>query len=340
MLNRVRKLVSPARLAAIGLVLFAAFAATLWLAPSERYIFLPDEARPLAPLVTVAGEKPSTDGGGIYLVDVVVRRASLLERIFPGLREGSTLVPASQVNPHGLSEKVRRQADLREMARSQKIAAAVALRALGYQVVARPAGVLVSTVLPDAPAAGKLQPSDVVIAVDGEPVRTPTDLRRLIRDRPAGATVRLRVRDGAKIRLVALETAADPRTGLPVIGVIVDQAAHIELPLAIRISTGDVGGSSAGLAFALDLMEELGRDVDRGYRVAATGSIELDGTVVPIGGVKQKAIGAQRSRIEILLVPAGDNADDARRYAKELQVIPVKSFRQALRALATLPPKV
>lgn len=340
MLVRVRRLISPARLAAIGLVLLGAVAATLWLAPSERYIFLPDDARALAPLVTVTGERPSTDRGGIYFVDVIVRRASLLERIFPGLREGSTLVPASHVNPPGVSEKARRKADLREMVRSQKIAAAVALRALGYEVVARPTGVLVSTVLPDAPASGKLQPSEVVIAVDGEPVRTPDDLRRLIRARRPGETVHLRVRDGTRLRVVALETARDPRSGLPVIGVIIDQEAQIELPLKVRINTGDVGGPSAGLAFALDLMEELGRDVDRGYRVAATGSIELDGTVVPIGGVKQKAIGAQRSRIEILLVPAGDNADDARRYAKSLRVIPVKSFRQALRALATLPPKV
>ena len=80
-------------------------------------------------------------------------------------------------------------------------------------------------------------------------------------------------------------------------------------------------------------------NVDRGLRVAVTGELALDGSVAPIGGVKQKVIGARRSRADVFLVPAGDNADEARRYAGDLRVIPVESFRQALRALATVPRK-
>ena len=105
------------------------------------------------------------------------------------------------------------------------------------------------------------------------------------------------------------------------------------------IDLGGVGGPSAGLAFALDIVEELRGDVDRGLKVAATGEIELDGHVAPIGGVKQKVIGARRSGADVFLVPAGDNAEEARRHAGDLRVIPVESFRQALRALATLPRK-
>jgi PDZ domain-containing protein len=86
-------------------------------------------------------------------------------------------------------------------------------------------------------------------------------------------------------------------------------------------------------------MEELGHDVTHGYRVAATGQMELDGTVSPIGGVKQKTAGAREAKADVFLVPAGDNAQEARRYAHGLRIIPVKSFPQALHALATLPPK-
>ncbi|MDX6485825.1 MAG: Lon-like protease [Gaiellaceae bacterium] len=107
----------------------------------------------------------------------------------------------------------------------------------------------------------------------------------------------------------------------------------------MRIDAGNVGGPSAGLAFALEVMEELGHNVDHGYKVAATGEIELNGRVTPIGGVKQKTFGARQAKVDVFLVPAGDNAREAKRYANGLRVIPVQSFPQALRALATLPPR-
>jgi PDZ domain-containing protein len=62
----------------------------------------------------------------------------------------------------------------------------------------------------------------------------------------------------------------------------------------------------------------------------------LDGTVAPVGGLKQKTIGARRAGADVFLVPAGENAQEARRYAGKMRVIPVNSYRQALRALATL----
>ena len=122
------------------------------------------------------------------------------------------------------------------------------------------------------------------------------------------------------------------------IGILVDeQGAFIgRFPVRVRINTAGVGGPSAGLAFALALMEELGNNVDRGHKVAATGELELDGSVLPIGAVKQKTVGARQAGVDVFLVPAGSNARVARRYADGLRVIPVKSFQQALHALATL----
>src|SRR6185503_168803 len=103
-----------------------------------------------------------------------------------------------------------------------------------------------------------------------------------------------------------------------------------------KIDAGSVGGPSAGLAFALDVLEQLGKDVDHGRRIAATGALELDGTVSAVGGLEQKTIGVRRSGIRTFLVPAGENAAEARRFAHGIRIIPVHSFRQALRALATL----
>ena len=337
---------SRTRAAAAALVAVAGLAALLWLVPSDSYLFLPDRAQPVAPLVKIASPRASAlrkrpkDGGGIYFVNIVVRKASLLERIFPSVHDGSTLVDRERIAPPGVSDRERRRDSLREMARSQSIAAAVALRALGYKVVARPAGALVAGVVRDAPAAGKLERADVVIAVDGVRVRTPGDLRRLIGAHRPGDSVRLSVRGGRRVRQVELETIADPDDGRrPIIGVLVEQAADIKLPLRVRIDSGGIGGPSAGLAFALDVMEQLGRDVDRGYRVAATGEIELDGRIESVGGLKQKTIGARQARVDVFLVPGGENTRDARRHADGLRVVPVRTFQQALRSLATLPPK-
>ncbi len=336
-----RALLRPTRVAA-GLLLAAAVTlGVLWLFPSSDYLLLPDPAHPVGPKVFVPNAHPDHDGGGIYFVDVIIRKARLFESIFPGIHSGATLLPASVINPPGADEKARREEDARDMVRSQSIAAAVALNALGYHVVAKPTGVLVTSVDPALPAAGKLLPTDVIVAVDGKPVRTPIGLRRIMARHRPGDRVRFTVHRGRDVRLVTIRTVAapdDPKR--PIVGIAVNQAADIKLPIKVRINLGDVGGPSAGLAFALEVMEKLGRDVDHGYRVAATGEIALDGSVGPIGGVKQKTMGARRAHVDVFVVPAGENAQQARRYAGGLRIIAVHSFPQALQALATLPRKM
>ena len=242
--------------------------------------------------------------------------------------------------PPGSSFAERRRQNLRQMDRSEEVAAAVALRELGYDVDAKPEGAQVVAVAPDAPAAGKLEPTEVIVAVDGTPVQTPDDLRRLIAKHEPGDTVRLRVRAGGATRVVEVGTIESPdEPGRPIVGIQVEQFADIKLPIGVEIDLGNVGGPSAGLAFALDVVEEVRGNVDRGLRVAVTGELELDGGVAPIGGIKQKVIGARRSGADVFIVPAGDNAVEARRHAGDLRIIPVESFGQALRALATLPRK-
>jgi PDZ domain-containing protein len=320
-------------LAGLALLLVAV---VLWVWPSDRYIFLPDVAHPVDPLVTVPSpHEPKPDRGGIYFVDVIVRKASLLERLFPGIHDGADLVPANEVNPPGANDSQRHLLDMQEMSRSQSIASAVALRALGRHVVARPTGVLVDAVDPNAPAAKAVHAGDRIVAVGDSPVQTLADLRRLVQSKRAATTLRLTLVEGKRRRIVTVRTTR--AGGRTVIGVVVEQAVDVQLPIPVKIRAGSVGGPSAGVAFALDVMEKLGRDVDRGHRVAATGELTLDGAVLPVGGLKQKTIGARKAHVDVFLVPAGDNAAVARRYAHGLRIVAVKSFRQALSALATLP---
>src|SRR5690606_23784232 len=115
--------------------------------------------------------------GGIYFVDVVYRKASLLERLFGGLHDGADLREPSAIIPHGLTPAEQRAVSLAEMRRSQRIAAAVALRTLGKKVTTLPAGADVAGVVQGAPADGVLTVGDVIVRVDGRRIRTPADVR-------------------------------------------------------------------------------------------------------------------------------------------------------------------
>ncbi len=340
MLRRVR-VFTVLRIAAVlaGLVVAAAF--ILYVIPSHDYLLLPDGAHAVAPLVDVQGGHDPTGPGGVYFVDIVERRASILESWFPSLRSGSSLLPASELIPPGVSQQAQEQADLRQMAMSQQIAAAVALRQLGYHVTAKPDGVIVDAIDLGTHAVGKLIPTDVIRSVDGKPTPTIARLRAILAKVHPGTVVSLGILRGSTSLGVSVQTIADPADPHhAIVGFSPDQSALIKLPINVRIDAGNVGGPSAGLAFALEVMEKLGHNVDRGYKVAATGEMELNGTVSAIGGIEQKTYGVRQAKADVFLVPAaGDNAADARRYAHGLRIIAVKSFPQALRALATLPLK-
>ncbi|MDQ3778223.1 MAG: PDZ domain-containing protein [Actinomycetota bacterium] len=332
-----RRLSWPGWLIVAGVVLLAV-AAALFVAPSDQYIYLPDEARPLAPRVQVAGERRDRDGGGIHYVAVDVRKASLLEKLVPGLHEGATFEDVDDVLAEGEDERARRRTELSAMERSQEYAAAVALRALGYRIPARRLGVQVDGTLRGYPAAERLRRGDWIRAVDGRRVRRRADVTAALRRAEPGDVVRLGIERRSKRATVSLRAVEWPQLpGRAFVGMTIDDVFDVvALPVEVKIDLGQVGGPSAGLAFALDVLEELGRHVDRGYRIAATGELELDGTVRPVGGLKQKTIAARRSGMNVFLVPV-HNAPEARRYAKTLRILPVESFQQALQKLATLP---
>jgi PDZ domain-containing protein len=322
-------------LVALGVAGLAA-ALVLWTLPAEEFVFEPGSAKPLADRVEVEGARP-VGAGDVHYVDVLVRRTSRLEDLFPILLpDGSDIVPEEEVLPPGTTEADRDRQTAADMQRSEQVASAVALRALGYEVRATPTGALVISVANDVPAAGKVEPGDVIVAVDGVAVRTPDELRAQIGKREPGDPVELTVRRGketVRVRTKTVPTPGEPTR--PIIGIRVDQEANIELPVDIEIDLGQVGGPSAGLAFGLEIARMLGRNVTKGCEIAATGELALDGTVLPVGGLKQKTIGAEGTGVDVFVVPAGENAAEARRHAEDLEIMAVDSYQQALRRLAT-----
>ena len=173
---------------------------------SSDYIFLPDRAHPVGPLVHVAGGHNPDNGGGIYFVDVIVRPATVLEQLFGGLHAGADLYPADEIVPPGVSTAQENQVDSYEMATSQQIAAAVALRELGKKVTISQSGALIDAVETGFPAAGKLAPTDVIVAIDGRPVRSPAGVSALMAGKRAGTSFRFTILHDGRRRVVALRT--------------------------------------------------------------------------------------------------------------------------------------
>jgi PDZ domain-containing protein len=313
------------------MVALGALVGVLWLIPSDHYLYLPDPALEVDPLVRIPDEDQTAAESGIYMVDILIRRASVFERVFPEVHPDARLVTEEEFNPEGLSPSERKEESLSEMSVSQQIAVALALRELGHDV--EPLGAEVARVLPDAPAEGKLEVGDVIVGAKGQEISSPDDLFDVMGPHRPGTPVRLRVRrDGREFELVVGTRAASGGERRAVVGVMVQP--EFRFPVNVRIDAGNIGGPSAGLAFALDIVDELGPDLDRGRKIVVTGTLALDGDVGEIGGIEQKTVGARLVDADIFLVPDG-NAADARRHAGGLEVVPVSTFEEALAVLTT-----
>jgi PDZ domain-containing protein len=225
------------------------------------------------------------------------------------------------------------------MVTSQQVAQVVAERAIGKRVPIRHGGALVEEVLARSPAArASIRPGDVVVSARGRPVASAQDMVDAMKGVRPGQIVRFGLR-GGRIETIRTVPSKDDRRRA-IIGVSIGDSVHVgKLPIHVRFSVPGIGGPSAGLAFALEIYDSLtGRQLLRGHKVCVTGELDLAGDVIPIGGAKQKTIGCIDAGADVFLVPAGDNAHDARIAAHgRLRVIAVRSFQGALRVLRALP---
>jgi len=183
------------------------------------------------------------------------------------------------------------------------------------------------------PAYGVLKARDVITAVDGKPVTSQTALTSLIRAHPAGSTLTLSITRSGQGQQVQVGTRASG--GHPVMGVKVRGA--YKFPFTVRISVGDIGGPSAGMMFALAIIDKLtNRDLTGGKFIAGTGEITATGQVQPIGGIQQKMVGARKAGATIFLTPASNCADAKGAVPAGLRLVKVSTLTQAVTYLEDL----
>lgn len=286
-------------------------------------------------LIRIDGRRTYPDKGRLDLVTVSVAggpraRLDILTALVGWWRESIAVIPEEQVYPPGqTAEQAERQSQA-EMRDSQENATTAALRYLGIPVTTR---ILVDSLAKKSPSQGLLRAGDQLLTVDGKPVAGGAQLRELITRHDPGDPVELGVlRDGARRSVTVTTAAAD---GHAIIGIYTRDTA--EYPFSVQISLKDVGGPSAGLMFALGIVDKLTPDsLTGGRHIAGTGTIDDAGRVGAIGGITQKMIGAQHAGATVFLVPPG-NCDQAVRTAPDgLRLVKARSLTDAVRALDLL----
>ncbi len=320
----------------LGLVVLAALLPVPYLVLSPGPVFDALGSVDGKPVVVVKGAPTFTTDGALDVTTVYElggpgSRVSLLGAVKAWLDPSSAVVPRELYYPNGTTEADNTQRSIEDMELSQQTAVAAALRHLDKPVSTV---VAVGSVLADSPAQGTLRAGDEFVRIDGTPVTSAAQVRRLISDRAPGDDVDLvMLRDGERIRLT-VTTAASPDDPERAIVGVVPTLVYVS-PIDVQISLGNVGGPSAGLMFALSIVDKLtpGALTD-GRSIAGTGAIDADGAVGAIGGIEQKMSGAVDDGAELFLAPAGNCADVLGSTPDGLVVVPVNSLEEAVDAVA------
>lgn len=308
----------------------------LWLVDLPYFTLSPGRSEDVAPLLKVDGVQTYPHAGSFMFTTVSVTPVNGWELLRSWFDSRDVMVPSEQITGDQPPEEVKRVNDAL-MENSKTVATVVALRRLGYTATPSGSGAEVVSVADGKPAAGVLQPDDVITAVDGAPVRTVQDATSLLGGHHPGDTVALSVRRGDDATDDVEVTMAQRSPEEPdkaVVGVTLQTADFkVETPFPIEITTQGIGGPSAGLAYTLAIIDDLTPDdLAGGAKVAATGEIEPDGSVGPIGGIKQKVYSVEDAGADIFLVPTANYADAAE-VATKVEVVPVANVDEALAAL-------
>jgi Lon-like protease len=323
---------------AIGLLLGLVLAAPLG-GQSTYAVVTPADAYQIGPRLQVPPDR-QREMGRMAFTAVYAQPATWPDVARARLFGDAELEPIAQVQPPGVTQQQVNDTNRRLIDESKPVAAVVGLQAAGFDAHIVGRGARVESVLPDTPAAGNLEDGDVITAVDDQPVATTADLIEAVRRHGVGETLALSyVRDGQP-NSELLATAASPTNPTqPLIGVTIStDGFDVQLPFPVDIDSGDVGGSSAGLMFALGILDSVtDGDLTRGHFVAGTGTIAADGTVGPVSGAAEKVVAAARAGADVFLVPRVNYAE-AREWPTSMTIVPVDRFQDAVASLCQLTP--
>jgi PDZ domain-containing protein len=310
------------------------------------YVTMPGSAEALAPLVEVKGG--DKEKGDFMLTTVRMGRANLFSYSLAHIRKYYELYPIEEIRQEGETDEEYAYRQLQMMENSKETAIAVAYKKANKPISYKNKGVYVLSVLKDMPALGKLKSGDRILAVDGEKIESAEQFIGYVSEKKKGEKVRITYKRGKVKKTLTLSLAPFPkepnRVGIG-ISLVTDREMVTDPP--VSINSEKIGGPSAGLMFSLEIYNQLvPEDLTKGYKIAGTGTINLNGEVGPIGGISQKVIAAHKAGAQIFFAPnergaKHSNYKEALKTAKEIgtdmKIVPVDTFDDALRYLRQLP---
>jgi PDZ domain-containing protein len=279
----------------------------------------------------VEGSRVYDSEGKLYLTSVGIDdNVRFYEALLDMANRDVQLVPRAELYPEEQDSAEIDKENVALMDRSKETATVVALRQVGYKI--EPSGVEVTEVVAGAPADGKLRAGDEILAADGHLVDSTDEVRKAITGHKPGERVAFRVERGKGEKNVSVEVQEvedQPRVG------VLLRDLFPNLPVKVSIQTqNNIGGPSAGLMFTLSIIDKLtSEDLTGGRRIAGTGEIALDGSVLPVGGVGEKLIAVHRLGVTTFLIPAENCAGVKGQVPDGLRLVKVSKVDDALRFL-------
>ncbi|HEV8114869.1 MAG TPA: S16 family serine protease, partial [Acidimicrobiales bacterium] len=333
----------PGRLGTTVGVLFVLLLAAIIAASTidvPYYAIRPGSARRTNDLVEVPQDRRFPPKGQLLFVTVGVGRLKALGWLLASRDDDVEVVPENVILGTSPPDEYREQVN-QEMVDAKEAATVVALGRLCEAVSEQGTGARVELVSEGSPAAAAgLARGDTVTTVDGMPVATAAQALTVLRGKPPGAAF--------PITVVGPAEGAPPRTTTATLGRREDDPSrsflgvtlrtrqqNFDLPFEVSIDSGRVGGPSAGLEFALSIIDQLTPgELTGGAKVAVTGTIELDGTVGPVGGIPQKTVTVQRAGARLFLVPKEQVGEAQAKAGDSVEVVGVGTLDEAIQALA------
>lgn len=325
----------------------------------DAYIMKPGSAYDVSKFVTVANNH-TDEAGSMSLMTVAMQQATPFSYLWAKTQKYEKIMDIKQVRNPLEDDEEYNVRQLKLMSDSQFNAKYVAFQRAGLKTTIHFDGVFVLNVLDGGASDGLLKAGDEITNVDGTEITNQQKLVDLLSTKQIGDKVTIQfLRDKqereATITLKEIPQAEEKRAGL---GITYAESKSIETDPSVTMKTEDIGGPSAGLMFTLEILNQLlDEDLTKGYAVAGTGEMLIDGSVGRIGGIDYKVIAADRDGMEIFFAPDDEitaemkakypelesNYATAVKTAKEIgtkmKIVPVKTVDDAIAYLKHLQPK-